>query len=72
MYLKEAAMNAEANEEEAWFHHVVKDFDYIVCSGKYGPLVYKLLSDQAKLTLNNMYNIEQRGWDIKCPSQLDL
>jgi len=68
---KEVVMNAEVNEEEAWLHHLIKDFDYVVCSGKYGPLFYDLLSDQAKLVLNNMYNLEQRGWEISCPSQSD-
>jgi len=37
---KEVVMNAEVNEEEAWLHHVIKDFDYVVCSGKYGPLFF--------------------------------
>lgn len=61
----------DTNEEEAWLHHVIKDFDYIVCSGKYGPLFYKMLSDQAKLIINNMRECEIRNMEVKCPSQLD-
>jgi hypothetical protein len=57
------------NEEEAWFHHVVKDFDYIVCSGKYGPLFYKLLSDEAKTIINNMYHLEKLKLEVECLSQ---
>lgn len=59
------------NEEEAWLHHVVKDFDYVACSGKYGPLFYNMLSDQAKLIINNMRELEVRNMEVKCPSQLD-
>jgi len=64
-------MSDEINEEEAWFHSVVRDFNYIVLSGKYGPLFYKLLSDEAKLILNNMYNMEQLNWEVQCPLQSD-
>ena len=58
----------DVNEEEAWLHGVIKDFDYIACSGKYGPMFYKLLSDQAKLIISNMVELDKRGWDIKLPS----
>lgn len=61
----------DTNEEEAWLHGVIKDFDYIVCSGKYGPLFYKMLSDQAKLIINNMRECELRNMEVKCPLQLD-
>jgi hypothetical protein len=64
-------MSDDVNEEEAWLHHVIKDFDYVVCSGKYGPLFYPLLSDQAKLIINNMRECEIRNMEVKCPSQLD-
>jgi hypothetical protein len=60
------------NEEEAWLHHVIKDFDYIVRSGKYGPLFYALLSGEAKFIINNMRECELRNMEVKCPSQLDL
>ena len=53
--------DTQVNEEEAWLHHVVKDFDYVVCSGKYGPLFYDMLSDDAKLILSNMYNLAKEG-----------
>ena len=58
----------DVNEEEAWLHGVIKDFDYIACSGKYGPMFYKLLSDQAKLIISNMVELDKRGWDINLPS----
>jgi hypothetical protein len=61
-------MTDEVNEEEAWLYKVVDDFNYVVCSAKYGPLFYDLLTDQAKLTLSNMYNLEKQGLTIKCLS----
>jgi hypothetical protein len=60
------------NEEEAGLHNVIKDFDYVVRSGKYGPLFYQLLSDEAKFIINNMRECELRNMEVKCPSQLDL
>lgn len=54
----------DVNEEEAWLHGVIKDFDYIVCSGKYGPLFYKMLSDQAKLIISNMQECQKRELSI--------
>lgn len=59
------------NDEEAWLHHVIKDFDFIVCSGKYGPLFYDLLSDEAKLIINNMRELTLRNMEIKCPLPSD-
>ena len=53
------------NEEEAWLHHTIKQFDEIVCSGKYGPLFYKMLSDDAKLILNNMRMLEINNMEIQ-------
>lgn len=53
------------NEEEAWLHHVIKEFDEVVCSGKYGPLFYKMLSEDAKLIINNMAELERTGMEIK-------
>jgi|Laugrespbdmm15sn_2_1035079.scaffolds.fasta_scaffold01113_7 hypothetical protein len=53
------------NEEEAWLHHIIKQFDEVVCTHKYGPLFYALLSEDAKLILNNMYTLEQRKQEIK-------
>ena len=53
------------NEEEAWLHHTIKQFDEIVCSGKYGPLFYKMLSDDAKLIISNMEELERKGMEIK-------
>lgn len=58
----------DVNEEEAWLHGVIKDFDYIACSGKYGPIFYNMLSDQAKLVISNMVELDKRGWDIKMPN----
>jgi len=74
VHYKEAVMSdneSDVNEEEAWLHGVIKDFDYIVCSGKYGPLFYKMLSDQAKLVINNMRECELRNMEVACPSQSD-
>jgi hypothetical protein len=59
------------NEEEAWLHHVIKDFDYVVRSGKYGPLFYTLLSDEAKFIINNMRECELRNMEVKCPLPSD-
>jgi hypothetical protein len=52
------------NEEEAWLHHTIKAFDEIVCSGKYGPLFYKMLSDDAKQILFNMKMLEENKMEI--------
>jgi hypothetical protein len=52
------------NEEEAWLHHVLKDFDYVVQSGKYGPLFYDLLSADTKQILFNMYVLEQNNLKV--------
>ena len=53
------------NEEEAWLHHVVKQFDDVVRSGKYGPLFYKMLSDEAKLIIDNMSYLEKHNIEIQ-------
>jgi hypothetical protein len=34
--------------EEFWVHHVVKDFDHIVSSGKYRGMFYEMLSQETK------------------------
>jgi hypothetical protein len=60
----------EDNPEEAWFAHTINEFQYIVNSGKYGPHFYKFLSEQTKQVLANMYELEKRGLELKCPSQL--
>jgi len=52
------------NEEEAWLHHTIKAFDEIVCSGKYGPLFYKMLSNDAKQILFNMKMLEEKKMEI--------
>lgn len=46
------------NEEEAWLYHTVKDFEYVVSSGKYGTLFFEMLSQDAKQVLANMLNAE--------------
>ena len=53
------------NEEEAWLHHTINEFDYVVCSGKYGPLFYKMLSDDAKTILYNCALLELNNMEIK-------
>ena len=55
------------NEEEAWLHHTLKEFEYVVNSHKYGPLFYDLLSDDTKLILSNMINLDKKG--LKCQLQ---
>lgn len=72
VHYKEVVMTDEVNEEEAWLHHVIKEFDYVVRSGKYGPLFYPLLSDEAKLIISNMRECEIQNVEVTCPSQLDL
>lgn len=47
--------------EEAWVHHVVKDFDYIVSSKKYQGMYYKMLSQETKdillkILISNIYD----------------
>lgn len=41
-------------DEEAWFFRRIADFDYIVKSGRYGPMFYPLLSDETKQILYNL------------------
>lgn len=53
------------NEEEAWLHHVIADFDYIVQSGRYGPFVYDKLSEETKMILHNMYVLKLNNVKIK-------
>lgn len=53
------------NEEEAWLHHTIQAFDHVVCSGKYGPLFYKMLSDDAKTILYNCAILELNNMEIK-------
>ena len=53
------------NEEEAWLHHTIQAFDHVVRSGKYGPLFYKMLSDDAKTILYNCAILELNNMEIK-------
>ena len=46
------------NEEEAWLYHTIKDFEYVVNSGKYGILFFEMLSKDTKVILTNMLNAE--------------
>jgi len=46
------------NEEEAWLYHTIKDFEYVVNSGKYGTLFFEMLSKDTKVILTNMLNAE--------------
>ena len=48
----------EVNEEEAWLYHTIKDFEYVVNSGKYGTLVFEMLGDDTKQALRNMLTAE--------------
>jgi hypothetical protein len=52
------------NEEEAWLHHTVKDFEYVVTSGKYGVLFFDLLGDDAKQVLRNMFTAEDNNLKV--------
>jgi hypothetical protein len=62
----------DVNDEEAWLHWVMMDFNYIVKSGKYGPLFYDLLDEETKTIINNMREVELGNVEIKWTSQLDL
>ena len=46
------------NEEEAWLYHTIKDFEYVVNSGKYGTLFFDALTKETKQILANMLNAE--------------
>jgi hypothetical protein len=48
------------------------DFNYIVKSGKYGPLFYDLLDEETKAIINNMREVELGNVEIKWTSQSDL
>lgn len=52
------------NEEEAWLYHTVKDFEYIVNSGKYGVLFYDLLGEDTKQVLKNMLTAEANNLKV--------
>jgi hypothetical protein len=60
------------NEEEAWLHHIIKQFDEVVCTHKYGPLFYELLDEETKTIINNMREVELGNVEIKWTSQSDL
>ena len=62
-------MSKLENEEEAWFVHTINEFQFIVNSGKYGPMFYQFLTPETKQILANLYALEQSGLEIKCPSQ---
>lgn len=47
-------LKMDFNEEEAWLYHTLKDFEYIVNSGKYGTLVFELLGEDTKQAMHNM------------------
>lgn len=61
----------DENPEEAWFYGIMRDFNYIVRSGKYGPLFYNLLEDESKDIINNMREVYLGNVEIKWTSQLD-
>lgn len=58
--------------DEAWFHGVISNFNEVVCSGTYGPLVWENLSEEAKLIVTNIVLLNNMGYDEKCQSTLDL
>lgn len=64
-------MTDKVNEEEAWFYGIMRDFNYIVQSGKYGPLFYALLEEESKNIINNMREVDLGNVEIKWTSQLD-
>lgn len=59
------------DEEEAWFVNAINEFQFIVNSGKYGPIFYQFLTPQTKQVLSNMFLLEAAGLELKCPSQSD-
>jgi hypothetical protein len=66
VHYRGVVMIDDMNEEEAWLHSVMRDFNYIVLSGRYGPLFYNMLTDEAKLIINNMRECELRNMEVKC------
>jgi hypothetical protein len=52
--------------DEAWFHGVISNFNEVVCSGKWGPLVWENLSPEAKLIVRNLVLLDIAGYDVKC------
>ena len=56
-------MHQTVNEEEAWLIHSIKTFNEIVTSGKYGPIFFQHLSEDAKMVLYNMLILEKTGYE---------
>lgn len=71
MNLQKKPVLADVNDEEAWLHWVMIDFNYIVKSGKYGPLFYNLLDEESKTIINNMRECELQNLEVKWTSQSD-
>lgn len=55
-------------DEEAWAHHVMADYDYIVrASERYGDMFWKMLSPAAKRTLiNKVVDLERELLEAEC------
>lgn len=71
MNLQKKQRSADVNDEEAWLHWVMIDFNYIVKSGKYGPLFYDLLDEDTKTIINNMRECELQNVEVKWTLQSD-
>jgi hypothetical protein len=59
------------DRDEFWFYGVIHDFNQVVCSGKWGPLVWDALSPEAKLIVRNLVLLDIAGYDVKCQLESD-
>ena len=57
--------------DEAWFHGVMRDFNVVLNSGKYGPLVWENLNHSSRMIISNIVLLDKAGYDIKCQLQSD-
>jgi hypothetical protein len=59
------------NQDEAWFHGVMRDFNIILNSGKYGPLVWENLHPDSRMIISNIVFLDKAGYDVKCQLESD-
>jgi hypothetical protein len=59
------------NLDEAWFHGVMRDFNIVLNSGKYGPLVWENLHPDSRIIISNIVFLDKAGYDVKCQLESD-
>jgi hypothetical protein len=59
------------DSDEAWFYGVMRDFNQVVNSGRFGPLVWDNLNDNSKVVVRNLVLLDIAGYDIKCQLESD-